>query len=155
VRAYACVCVCACVRRFVCACVCVLRVCLCVCVCVCVCVLHGASAPSEPGPPHYRGFTFTLRHTTFGRVSRPTQRPLTDNTQHSKQTDIQAPGGIRTRYLSKRTAADPRFRPRGHWDRQQLIYCILCLNCRLINIHFQVSSKYNNPKSTNNGRNAL
>jgi hypothetical protein len=28
---------------------------------------------------------------------------------------------------------------------------ILCLNCRLINSHFQVSSTYNNPKSTNNG----
>jgi len=25
--------------------------------------------PSGPGPPHYRGFTITLRHTTFGRNS--------------------------------------------------------------------------------------
>jgi hypothetical protein len=24
---------------------------------------HGAIAPSGPGPSHYRGFTFTLRHT--------------------------------------------------------------------------------------------
>jgi hypothetical protein len=29
---------------------------------------HGATAPSVPGPPHYRGFTITLRHTTLGRT---------------------------------------------------------------------------------------
>jgi hypothetical protein len=28
----------------------------------------GATAPSGPGPPHYRGFTMTLRHTTLGRT---------------------------------------------------------------------------------------
>ena len=27
------------------------------------------------------------------------------------------PGGIRTHNLSGRAAADPRFRPQGHWDR--------------------------------------
>jgi len=27
------------------------------------------------------------------------------------------PGGIRTHNLSRRAAADPRLRPRGHWDR--------------------------------------
>jgi len=32
-------------------------------------------------------------------------------------TDIHAPGGIRTHYPSKRSAVDPRLRPRGHWDR--------------------------------------
>jgi len=26
------------------------------------------TAPSEPGPPHSRGFTITLRHTTLGRT---------------------------------------------------------------------------------------
>jgi hypothetical protein len=29
---------------------------------------HGAAAPSGPGPPHYRGFTITLRHTALGRT---------------------------------------------------------------------------------------
>ena len=29
---------------------------------------HGATAPSGPGPPYYRGFTITLRHTTLGRT---------------------------------------------------------------------------------------
>ena len=51
-----------------------------------------------------------------------TQRPLPDNTQHSQQTDTHASGGIRTRNPSKRAAADPRLRPRGHWDRLCYIY---------------------------------
>jgi len=29
---------------------------------------YGAAAPSGPGPPHYRCFIFTLRHTTHGRT---------------------------------------------------------------------------------------
>jgi hypothetical protein len=28
----------------------------------------GVTAPSGPGPPHYRGFPITLRHTTLGRT---------------------------------------------------------------------------------------
>jgi hypothetical protein len=51
------------------------------------------------------------------RVISPMQRPLLDKTQHSQETDIHAPGGIRSRNLSKREAADQRLRPRGHWNR--------------------------------------
>jgi hypothetical protein len=29
---------------------------------------NGATAPSGPGPSHYRGFTITLRHTTHIRT---------------------------------------------------------------------------------------
>jgi len=43
------------------------------------------------------------------------QRPLPDNTQQSE--DCHAHGGIRNRNTIKRAAADPRVRPRGHWDR--------------------------------------
>jgi len=46
------------------------------------------------------------------------QRPLTDKTQHSQEKAIHAPGRIRTRNSSKQAAANPRFRPRGRWDRQ-------------------------------------
>ena len=46
------------------------------------------------------------------------QRPLPDHTQHSQQTYIHAPGGIRTHNLSRRAAVDPCLRPRGHCDRQ-------------------------------------
>ena len=51
------------------------------------------------------------------RVISPSQRSLPDNTQHSQQTNIIAPGGIRTHNLSRRAAADLRLRPRGYWDR--------------------------------------
>jgi len=39
------------------------------------------------------------------------QRPLPDNTQHSQETDIHAPGEIRTR-----NPTDPRLRWRGYRD---------------------------------------
>ena len=58
---------------------------------------------------------------TPGRVISASQRPLPDNTQHSQQTDIHAPGGIRTHILSRRSGADLRLRPRGHWDRRCLV----------------------------------
>jgi hypothetical protein len=29
---------------------------------------HDAAASGGPGPPHYGGFTFTLRHTTISRT---------------------------------------------------------------------------------------
>jgi len=48
---------------------------------------------------------------------RPLQRPLPDHTRHSKETDIHAISGIRTRNPSKRAAADRRLRQRGRRDR--------------------------------------
>jgi hypothetical protein len=59
---------------------------------------------------------------TVRLVIRPTPRPLPDNSQHSQETDINAPGGIRTRNPCERAAADPRFRPRGQWGRQATTY---------------------------------
>ena len=47
----------------------------------------------------------------------PSQRPLPDNTQHSQQTNLHAPGGIRTHDRSRRAAVDLRLRPCGYWDR--------------------------------------
>ena len=38
-----------------------------------------------------------------------------------KQTNIHAPGGIRTQNFSRQAAADLRLRPRGHWDRRMLL----------------------------------
>ena len=46
----------------------------------------------------------------------PWQRPLPDSTQHTQQTDIHAPGGIRTRNPSKPAAANPRYRTRDQLD---------------------------------------
>ena len=39
-------------------------------------------------------------------------------TQHSRQTDIHAPGGIRTHNISRPTVADPRLRQRSHRNRR-------------------------------------
>jgi len=62
--------------------------------------------------------THHSRYDSSGQVISSSQRPLPDNTQHSQQTDIHAAGVIRTHKLSKRSAADPRLRPHGHWDRR-------------------------------------
>jgi hypothetical protein len=40
----------------------------------------------------------------------------TSTLQHSQQTNIHASGVIETHNPSKRSAADPRLIPRGHWD---------------------------------------
>ena len=43
---------------------------------------------------------------------------MSGNTQHSQESDVLAPGGIRTCRRSKQEAADLRLRPRGHRDLQ-------------------------------------
>jgi hypothetical protein len=42
---------------------------------------------------------------------------LPDNAQNLQKTEIHATGGIGARSLSRRAAACPSLRPRGHWDR--------------------------------------
>ena len=66
---------------------------------------------------HDRTQTHYTRYDSCGRVISPTQRPLPDNTQHSPETNIHVPVGIRTHDLNSRAAADLRLRPRGYWDR--------------------------------------
>ena len=66
----------------------------------------------------------TQRRTTVGRTPQDEwsarRRDLCMTTQHSQQTNIHAPGGIRTHDLSRRAAADVRLRPCGHWDRRPM-----------------------------------
>jgi hypothetical protein len=82
---------------------------------------NDATASSCPGSHQYRGFTMTLRHTTFGRTPldewSARRRDFYVTTQHSQERDIHVPGGIRTRNPSKRMVEGPRFRPRGHRDQ--------------------------------------
>jgi hypothetical protein len=72
--------------------------------------------PSGPGPPYYRGFTITLRHTTLDRTpldewsARRRDLYLTKHNIHKRQTSM-PPAGFEP--------ADPRLRPRGHWDRPE------------------------------------
>ena len=78
---------------------------------------YRTTAPSGPGPPHYRNFMITLRHTTIGRTPLDewsAQRRYSDNTRLSQEADIHVCGNPR-----KRVAADPLLRPRGHLDRRQ------------------------------------
>jgi hypothetical protein len=67
------------------------------------------------------------------------QRPISDNTQHSQETDIHALGGIRTHSLSRRSSADLRLRPGTHYPYVTWAYVMLSvrLACeRRFNIEF-------------------
>jgi len=84
----------------------------------------GAAIRRGSRPPHSCGFLdHTQRRTTVGRTPldewiSSSQKSLPDNTQHSQQTNLHAPGGIRTHDLNRRTAAELCLRPRGRWDQQ-------------------------------------
>ena len=52
------------------------------------------------------------------------QRPLPDNTRHSQQTNIHAPGGIRTYDLSRSAA---HHAPPGAW-------ILVCCECRVLSV---------------------
>jgi len=62
------------------------------------------------------------------------RRGLYQNTQHSQDNYIHAPGDIRTRNPSQRTAADSRLRPPGLWGRREesLIKQLGCLVAYII-----------------------
>jgi len=62
--------------------------------------------------------THHSRLNSSGRVISSSQRHLPDNTQHSQETNIHAPGGIRTHNPSRRAAADLRLIPRSHRDQR-------------------------------------
>ena len=64
--------------------------------------------------------THHSRYDSSGRVIGPSQRPPLNNTQHSQQTYIHVPRWDRTHILSRRAAADPHLKPRGHWDRSDV-----------------------------------
>ena len=81
-----------------------------------------------PNSPHLARVSPLLRlhdHTqahniqwdSSGQVISPSHRSLPNDTQHVQETNIHAPGGIRTKNPSKRAAADRHLRPRCHRDR--------------------------------------
>jgi hypothetical protein len=59
----------------------------------------------HPNTPHSVGLPWTSDQSNAATTS-----------QHSQETNIHAPGEIRTRNPSKRAAADPQRRPCGHRD---------------------------------------
>jgi len=78
---------------------------------------------SGTGLPHCQSFTITLRHTTSSRnpldgwTARRRALHLQSHNTRDRQISIHTPGGIRTHNSSKRAAANPRLRPRGHCDQ--------------------------------------
>jgi hypothetical protein len=90
---------------------------------------HGATAPSGSRPPHYRGFTIILRHTTLGRTpldersARRRDLQLTTHNTHNRHISMPPMG-------YEPAAADLRLRLRGRWDRRvsALWKLNLCLN---------------------------
>ena len=80
---------------------------------------HGATAPSEPGSPHCRGFMITLRRTTFGRSpldewsARRRDLYLTTNNTHKRQTTMPPRGFEPTIPASERPQTNALARPLG------------------------------------------
>jgi hypothetical protein len=85
-------------------------------------IILWPDSPTGHGPPHYRGFMITIRHNTLGWTPldewSACRRDLYLTTHHFEEEDVHAPGGIRTRNPSKRTAADPCLRPHSYCDRR-------------------------------------
>ena len=63
--------------------------------CVCVYEAHILDVSRSHTTTHHS------RYASSGRVISSSQRLLPDNTRHSQQTNIHAPGGIRTHDLSR------------------------------------------------------
>jgi hypothetical protein len=82
----------------------------------------------------------TTRHSrkdSSGRVISSSQRPVPDNTQHTQQTNIHAPGGTRTYDRSRRADVDQILKPRGHWDR--LMHCLLSVFFSINSLYLRIS----------------
>ena len=112
-------------------------------ICLCIYNFYGATTPSAPGAPRYGGFT--LRHTTLGGTplgERSARRRNSDNTQHSKKTDIHAPCGIRTHNPSKRAAADPRLISTWQVKQRNLKKIIMSKNNAIGTYTFNCPSPY-------------
>ena len=82
-------------------------------------LFHNAKVPGGPGPPHFRCFTISLRHTTLGRIPldnwSASRRNLYLTTHYTHKTQTFMPsGGNRIGNASKRAAADAHLRPCSH-----------------------------------------
>ena len=94
-----------------------LYICICMYVCMCVCVYIYIYIYIYMYFPHDSTTLLGLGLLTSGRVITPSQRPLPYNTQLSQGTGFHVPSENQTRNTSKRPAAEPGLRPRGHRDR--------------------------------------
>jgi len=78
---------------------------------------HGVLAPSGPGPPRYRGFPMTVRHSTLGRTPldewSARRRDLYPTTHTYKRQTSLPWVGFELAIACKRAATDLSLRPRG------------------------------------------
>ena len=110
-----------------------------------------------------RLFTITLRHTTLSRTplgagSAHIKDLYPHNTQHSQQTDIHAPGGIRIPNPSKRAATDPRLISHCHWIWQILyvgsLFYVATVICHFTAGSFAELTQPTRPTACRRGRGA-
>ena len=79
----------------------------------------GVTAPSGPGPFHFRGFTIILRHTSLGRASLDEWSAwlrdlyLTTHDTHNWHT---CPWRDSNPQSQQASGSRSSLRPRGHWD---------------------------------------
>ena len=83
--------------------------------------LLGQDLPTIQAPRSHPIRHTTISTTPLDESSDQLDVGISDNTQHSQETDIHASGGIRTHNSNTREAPDPRLRPRGRRDRQRLL----------------------------------
>jgi hypothetical protein len=98
---------------------------------------NSGSCPPLTGPRDHTHWTHHTRPDSPGRMISSIQRPLPDNTQHSQETDVHVPGGIRTHNPSKRTAqTHPLDRAAtGIGYIYIYIYICVCVHCIYIYIY--------------------
>jgi len=88
------------------------------------CDSYSSTAPSEPGPPHCRGFVITHSHSTLGRTlldewsARYRDLYLPTHNSQNRHPLLRRDSNPQ----SQKAAADPRLRPHGHWDRLLKVY---------------------------------
>jgi hypothetical protein len=112
------------------------RKCIIIIIIIIIIVFSGSAAQRGLWPPCSRGFLITHNDApqSVGLLRTSDQLVAETSTwQHTQQTNVHAPGGIRTHYRSRRAAVDLRLRPRGRWDWQCSVqYTLLLLYLVLV-----------------------
>jgi hypothetical protein len=85
---------------------------------------NHSTAPWGPRPPNFSRLHYHTWDTPHSVGLLWTRDQLVAKTYTWQHTTL---GGIRTHNPSKREAADPCLRPRGHWDRHHTIFHYIIL----------------------------
>ena len=94
---------------------------------------HGPTAPTVPGSPECRGFTITLRHTTFVRTwmsDQPVAETSTWQYTTLKRDRLPCPRQDSNPHFQERAAVNPCLRSRGQWDWQKSFFTLVIYRVR-------------------------